>query len=283
MRPSAFRATVVNMAGNTLLFALKLAAGLLSGSIALLSDAFNSLTDMVSSAAVFICVRISEKEADEGHPFGHSRAEPIAGIVVAVLAGILGFEVIKASVQRLVSDGEVRAGPFAFAALAVTMAVKGAMAWYFRSVGRRTGSPAITASAADSLCDVWVSAAALTGIIGVRAGYPLLDPLAGLVISGWIIYTGYSIGMENIDYLMGKSPPRGMLEAIEHEARSVDGVRDVGDVKAHYVGNFIHVEIPVKVDKDLSTLDSHEIGKRVEEAVDRIEAIEKAFIHIDPV
>src|SRR4030067_815864 len=95
MNPVAFRATVINIIGNTALFALKLVGGLLSGSIALISDALNSLNDIAASIATFICVRISDKQADEGHPFGHSRAEPIAGLIIAVLAGILGFEVIR--------------------------------------------------------------------------------------------------------------------------------------------------------------------------------------------
>ena len=85
-----------------MLFILKIWFALTSGSIALLSDAFNSLTDLVSSLAIFICVRISSREADEGHPFGHSRAEPVAGIIVAVFAGILGVEIIRSSVQRLI-------------------------------------------------------------------------------------------------------------------------------------------------------------------------------------
>ncbi|MFQ5466145.1 MAG: cation diffusion facilitator family transporter, partial [Thermodesulfobacteriota bacterium] len=93
MNPVAFRATLLNIIGNTVLFAIKLAAGILSGSIALISDSINSLNDIASSIATFICVRISGKQADEGHPFGHSRAEPIAGLIIAVLAGILGFEV----------------------------------------------------------------------------------------------------------------------------------------------------------------------------------------------
>ncbi|MEE9614558.1 MAG: cation diffusion facilitator family transporter [Thermodesulfobacteriota bacterium] len=285
MKPAAFRATLVNIVGNTLLFVLKIWVALLSGSIALLSDAFNSLTDMASSVAVFICVRISAEEADEGHPFGHKRAEPIAGIIIAVLAGILGFEVIKASAERVLygGGGETVVGWLAFAVLLLTMVVKTGMAWYFRVVGRAVRSPAIQASSVDSFCDVMVSGAALVGIAGVKLGYPILDPLAGFLISLWIIYTGYTIGMENVDYLMGKAPPKKLTDEIKAAALSVEGVKDINTVRAHYVGNFIHVEIHIEVAKYLSTFDSHTIGKEVERAVERIEAIEKSFIHIDPV
>jgi cation diffusion facilitator family transporter len=284
MKPVAFRATLINILGNTALFFLKLWVALFSGSVALLSEAFNSLTDIISSVAVFICVRVSGKEADEDHPFGHSRAEPVAGLIVAILAGILGFEIIRESVATLFSDAAVVViSPLVWAVPLVTIAIKLLMFFYFRSVGKATKSPAIKASAVDSFCDVFTAFAALLGIVGVYYGYPFLDPLAGILISLWIIYTGYSIGLENIGYLMGKSPGSELISAIEGAARFIPGVVGTNTLRAHYVGHFIHVELHVEVLKDISTLDSHEICVRVEEAIEQIEAVNKAFIHIDPV
>jgi len=283
MNPVAFRATLLNIFGNTALFALKLAAGILSGSIALISDSINSLNDIASSIATFICVRISSKQADEGHPFGHSRAEPIAGLIIAVLAGILGFEVIRVSVERLLDNGAPKVGLFALLVPVVTIVSKGAMAWHFHRVGRNVGSPALRATSLDSLMDVFVAVAVLVGLAGVRLGYAFLDPLAGFVVSIWIIYTGYHIGLENIDYLMGKSPPKRLMEEIKRAACSVEGVSDVNTVRAHYVGSFIHVEIHVEVDKDLLTAESHAIGEGVESAIEDLGPIDKAFVHLDPV
>ena len=282
MNPVAFRATLLNIAGNTALFALKLIAGLLSGSIALISDALNSFNDIVASVATFICVKISDKRADEGHPFGHSRAEPIAGLIIAVLAGILGFEVIRASVERLLGGGEVEVSIFTLAVPVVTMVVKGLMGLYFSSVASKVNSPALKATSIDSYLDVVVALAALAGIIGVKAGYPLFDPIAGLVISVWIIYAGYRIGMENIAYLMGHAPPKEMMDEIMAAAAGVQGVRAVKTARAHYVGNFIHVEIHIEVDKFLPTIESHSIGEAAETAIEGIRSIEKAFVHIDP-
>ncbi len=284
MNPVAFRASLVNILGNTFLFVIKIWAGMISGSIALLSEAFSSLTDIVSSIAVFICVRISNREADEGHPFGHTRAEPIAGLLVAILAGILGFEIIRESFERLfLGRDSVVVGTFALLVPVITILLKSIMTIYFRKVGRKAHSPAIMASAVDSMCDLLVALAALAGLVGVRAGYPVFDPIAGLIISLWIIYTGYRIGMENIDCLMGKAPEPALMDEIKEAALGVEGVKAINTVRAHYVGNFIHVEIHVEVDKDLSTFESHDIGKEVEEKIENIKAIEKAFIHIDPV
>ncbi|MCK5236883.1 MAG: cation transporter [Deltaproteobacteria bacterium] len=279
----AFNATIINIFGNTFLFILKIWVALVSGSVALLSDAFNSLTDIVSSIAVYICVKISNREADEGHPFGHKRAEPIAGLIVAILAGILGFEMIRASVNRFYNYEEMTVTTVILLVPVITIIIKGLMAWYFKRVGRAVNSPAITASAVDSACDVAVSAAALVGIIGVKMGYPLFDPAAGIVISLWIIYTGYKIGLENIDYLMGKAPEDSLLRDIKLSAVNVPGVHGVNTVRAHYVGPFIHVEIHVELPRYLSIYDSHEISDEVEKRIESISSVERAFIHIDPV
>ena len=282
MNPIAFRATLINIVGNTGLFALKLAAGLASGSIALISDALNSLNDIAASIAVFVCVRISDTQADEGHPFGHSRAEPIAGLIIAVLAGILGFEVIRAAVERIMEGTSAQVGTFALAVPVITMIAKGVMSWHFRRVGKMFNSPALNATAVDSLMDVVIAFAALVGLVGAKVGLGWLDPVAGFVISIWIIYTGYRIGMENIAYLMGQAPEPHLLKAIKEAALAVPGVKGLGAVKAHYVGPFIHVEIQIRVDKELPTVESHAIGEAVSNSVESISTIEKSFVHIDP-
>ncbi len=282
MNPVAFRATVINILGNTALFALKLVGGLLSGSIALISDALNSLNDIAASIATFICVRISDKQADEGHPFGHSRAEPIAGLIIAVLAGILGFEVIREAGERLYEGTRAEVSVATLLVPVITMATKGLMSRYFSRVGKMVNSPALKATAVDSLMDVVIAVAALIGLGGALLGYPWLDPVAGLVISVWIIYTGYRIGMDNIAYLMGQAPDPHLLEEIRRAALSVKGVKGLNTVKAHYVGPFIHVEIHIKVDKTLPTIESHGIGEEAANRVESIGTIEKAFVHIDP-
>jgi cation diffusion facilitator family transporter len=283
MNPIAFRATVLNIIGNLALFILKLVAGIMSGSIALISDALNSFTDTISSVAVFICVKISSKQADEGHPFGHSRAEPVAGLIVAIFAGILGFELIRSSVERFMSATVVTVTTFTVVVPVVTIIAKLLMSWYFKRTAKAVHSSAIMATAIDSLMDVFLSIAALVGIVGVVYGYPILDPAAGFVISLWIIYTGYKIGIENIDYLMGRAPGPELMEEIKSAALSVDNVKGLNTVRAHYVGNFIHVEIHIEVDKLMSTEDSHAISDLVEISLDSIESVDRSFVHIDPV
>ncbi|MEK6599237.1 MAG: cation diffusion facilitator family transporter [Deltaproteobacteria bacterium] len=279
---TAFRATVIGLAGNIFLFILKFIAAILSGSLALISDAINSLTDIAASIAIFICVKVSGKEADDGHPFGHHRAEPIAGLIVAILAGVLGFEIIRISVERLIAGQIISIGVFPLSVTIITMFIKGIMTWYFKRIGDSVNSPAIRASAFDSLNDVFVSFAVFIGILGARLGYYLMDPIAGFLVSLWIIYTGYKIGVENIDYLMGRSPDSAFMELIKNAVKDAPGVKSLNKIRAHYVGNFIHVEMHIAVDKNLSTVESHAIGEDIESRVERFDAIEKAFVHIDP-
>ncbi len=283
MKPIALKASLVNILGNTALFIIKISAGLLSGSIALLSDAMNSLNDIAASFATFYCMKVSAKSADEEHPFGHARAEPIAGIVIAILAGILGFEIIRESIGRFIQPRETTIGAFALSVPVITILVKTVMARYFKRAGEEANSPALAATAVDSMMDVIVSGAALVGILGVKLGYPTLDPIAGIVISLWIIFTGYKIGTENIDYLMGRAPDKEMIKRIKELAEQSDGVVGSNTLRAHYVGNFIHVEIHIEVDGNLSTDASHTICENVRKTLITIPQVDEAFIHIDPV
>jgi len=275
--------TIWNIVLNSVLFFAKIIVGFISGSLAVLSDAFNSLIDIVASIAIFIAVKVSHQKADEGHPFGHHRAEPLAGIVVAIFAGIVGFEIIREGIQGLFFDKKEIIGVYAIGVLVFTMLVKLFMAIYFLAEGRKLNSPAIKASGVDSRNDVLVSFVALVGVVLHMNGYYLFDSIAAILIGMFILYSGYDIGKENIDYLMGKAPSKKRIEKIKRIVLKVDGVKGMNDIRAHYVGNFIHIEIHVEVSKRLNTKKSHDIGKKVQDLVEGLPGVDKAFIHIDPV
>lgn len=283
MDGEAKKATFIGIAGNVLLFAAKLTVGLISGSIALISEAVNSFTDILSATVVRVCVGIAQKKADKSHPFGHYRVEPIAGLVVALLAGVLGIEVINYAVRRIISHELPMLGMLPLAVLAATIVVKAGMAAYFFKAGGRINSPGIKAMAVDCRNDVLIASAAIIGVGGNVLGVRVLDPLAGIAIGLYVIWQGYAIGKENIDYLTGRAPPPSVVEKIRHAAQRVKGVKGVHEIRAHYVGSFVQVQLHVRVSKDLHTKKSHAIGKEVERAVESIPGIQKAFVHIDPV
>jgi len=275
--------TVVGLAANTLLCTLKLAVGIASSSLALVSDGLNSLTDAVSSLGILIAVHVAHQEADHSHPFGHRRAEPIAGLILAVFAGIAGFEILKTAVTRLY-QGEVSAvtGFWPFVVLAVSMLAKTGLSLFFSRLGQSLKSPAFHAAAADSRIDVLISLAALLGVTGSRLGFHYLDAVAAVIISFFIFRTGYSVGRENIDYLMGRSPSPELLEEIREAVLGVTGVHRLDDLKAHYVGNFVHVAVEVSVDGRMSAMSMHDLEEHVKRAVENVPWIDEAFVHVNP-
>jgi cation diffusion facilitator family transporter len=283
MKNKGRNATIVMIACNAFLFVIKITAGITSNSLAVISDAMNSVTDIISSVVIYFAVKVSAKQADEGHPFGHHRAEPIAGLIVAIFAGILGFEIFRTSVFQLVSLHEHNIGIFTILVLLISIGMKFIMSIYFKKTSHTINSPALLASSIDSRNDVYISATALVGVIGGFYGYPKMDDIMAILISFWIIYFGYKIGIQNIDYLMGSQPEAGIMEEIKAKACAVAGVLGIHDIRAHYVGNYIHVEIHISLNQHLTLTEAHEIGKNVQRTVENIEIIHKAFVHIDPI
>jgi len=283
MKDQARNATLVGIAGNAFLFVLKFVTGILTGSLAIFSDAINSFSDMIYSIAVYIAVKVSHKKADKDHPFGHHRAEPVAGMLIAIVTGILGFEIIKTGVMGLIEGQSVYAfTSFGAIILLACMAIKTGMWFYFKSVSNRINSPAIQASSIDSRNDVLISFSALIGISGPLVGINNLDYFVAIFIGLFVIRSAYRIGIENVDYLMGKTPDKEIMDEICKKVCSVDGVLGVHEPRAHYVGNYIQVQVHVEVDHKLHTDKAHAIGKKVQNLIEAMPSVDTAFIHIDP-
>lgn len=270
----------VGILANVALLALKVWAAVLSGSIAVVSDALNAFLDVLAYTAVHISMRIHESHPDEDHPFGHRRAEPLAGLLFAVIASVLGATILRDAVLGFFENGEaLRKTPVAVGLVLVATAAKGAMAaWYF-SGWSKTGSPALRAAYIDSRNDALASATALGGLLA--GGF--LDEVAALLIGAWIIYSGVRVGLENVGFLMGKAPDAHILEKIREVALGVPGIAGLNDLRAHYVGDMIHVELHVEIAKETTLERAHDIGVEVRRRLEAVDPVHKAFIHIDPV
>lgn len=284
LRRGARHAAGVGIAANSLLFAVKGAIGLASGSLALVSDAVNSLVDVVASIGISYSVAVSHRAPDADHPFGHQRAEPLAALGVAIFTAIVGFSVGRAAVERLLEGPRpIRLAGWALAALVFSIAGNLILARYLRRRGDALDSPAILATAVESENDIGTSLAALVGVAAAALGWPVVDPIAGLVVGVWIIVGGARFGRRNIDYLMGKSPRSDLLARIDAAGREVGGVRGLHDVRAHHIGHRIHVEVHVEVDEELRTRQSHDLGGAVRHAIEALPGVDRAFVHLDPV
>jgi cation diffusion facilitator family transporter len=275
--------TLTGIAVNVILFAMKLVGGIRSGSLALLSDSFNSLNDIVASFVIFMAVRASAKKADADHPFGHHRAEPIAGLVVAIFSAILGFEVIKNAFRGLFEREPLEVNALIFAIIGTGIGLKLVLYLLFLAEGKRTRSPALTASSVDYRNDLLVSGSVLLGVFFGRFGIPVADSVVALCIGLFIIYAGFRIGLENIDFLMGKRPSDEIVGRLAGRALGVEGVKNLNEVKAHFMGNFVQIEVHIEVDGEMSTERSHRIAKEVQASLLEDEIVDNAFVHVDPV
>jgi cation diffusion facilitator family transporter len=276
---AANRALIINI----FLFVLKITIGIISNSIAMISEAVNSFTDIISSIAIKFSIKISFLKPDKKHQFGHTAAQPIATFIISVLAWVLGIDIIQESIKRIVSPPEINISIWVYLVLGITIITKVLMSKYQNHVGKKYNSPAVRAQAVDSMNDVLASSLALLGILGVQIGYPRIDGVGGLMVAIFILRAGYEIARENIGYLMHKAADENLIVEIANRALKVKGVKGLNDLRSHYVGDKIHVEIHIEVNKSATTLESHDIGKQVQFALEELPEVQKAFIHIDPV
>lgn len=261
------------------LCAVKIWAGTISGSTAVLSDALNAFLDVLAYSAILVSVRIQDRGADSNHPFGHRRAEPLGGLLIAVFASVLGAIIIRDAILDLFDPGSVRISPLSVWLLLIGLAIKSAMAVSYLTGHKRGPSPAMKAAYVDSRNDVFASLVALFGFFyGGR-----WDDAAALAIGAWIVYSGVRIGLENVGYLMGESPGDELLDLVRRRAQDVPGVLGLNDLRAHFVGDRIHLELHIEVDKLTPLQRAHDIGVQVKRDLEALALVQDAFIHIDPI
>ena len=264
---------------SVLLFGGKLYVGLRAGSTAVISDALNSFLDVFSYTAIYLSVRLQEKAPDANHPFGHRRAEPLAGFIIAIFAAILGATIIKEAGLGFFRTHAASQDRPAMLVMTAAIAAKLGIAVAYRSAWSRLHSLAMRASFVDSCNDALASLVALIGLI--LGG--TWDDSAGLLIGGWVLLSGGRIGLENMGYLMGKGPNEKALDDIRKATMEIPGVSGFNDLRAHFVGDRIHVEIHIEVNDKLSLREAHDVSMAVRYHLQALPEVNRAFIHIDPV
>ncbi len=276
------QAILIAIAGNAFLATTKGAVAYLSGSSAVLSDAANSLSDTLYSLLMAVGLHLAQQPADESHPQGHSRFEPLVSLLIAIMMGAAGFTALREGVLRFLSGATAIEPGWPAAVLVGSALLKVAMYFLVGRIGRVTHSPAIRASAHDNLADVLASAAALVGVLGSRLIHPLFDPTAGIVVSLWIFRAAWEILRENLGYLTGRGASPELVAQIVAAASSVPGVLGVHQVIADYVGPQLRVDIHVDVDGEMTLHQAHAIADHVQAQVEALLAVDMAFIHVEP-
>jgi cation diffusion facilitator family transporter len=261
---------------------MKITVGLYFNTLSLISDALNSLTDIIASSISWLSIKVSYKKPDANHQFGHSRSQQVAGLIVAMFIGIVGFEILIESIRRLMTGERGVSSQLTLIVVAVVAAVKLFLYFYTKSVYRASGSVALKANMVDHRNDILISIIVFIGLFAFNLGYYYADAIAGVLISFYIIYSGYEVGMENIGYIMGKAPAREFFDKIIRISSSISGVRGLNDIRAHMLGTQVQCEIHIYVDPRISIKKAHDIGNSVRHAVEDLPEVENAFIHIDP-
>lgn len=277
------RAIWIAVLGNGLLALSKGAVAWLSGSTAVLATSVDSATDLVYTLFMAWGLWRSQQPPDESHPQGHARIEPIVSVLIALMMGLAGLEVVRRAVDSLLGEPRTFSWGWPTAVLVGSALVKVLMYLTVRRLGQQARSPAILASARDNLADVISSGTALAGVLAAIWIHPLADPLAGIAVSIWIFRNAVAILMENLGYLVGRSPEPELLERIQAAAQSVDGVLGVHRLIADYVGPQVRAELHVDVDGENPFLAAHEISNAVRNAVEALDEVDLAFVHLEPV
>ncbi len=276
-------AGVVGICCNLLLFAVKTAIGFITGSISVMADAFNNLSDAASSIVGFVGVKMAQKPADGNHPFGHGRIEYIAAFIVAFIVIEVGVSLLKTSVGKLLHPQELTFGMVPVIILVLSVAVKMWMALFNGKLGKRVHSKVMTATAADSLGDVAATSATILSMIVFRIWHVNIDGLVGVVVSVLVMIAGFNIAKDTLKPLIGEPIDPEMYQRIMDFVNNYEGIMGSHDLIVHNYGPgrsmaSIHAEVPSDVDIEVS----HEIVDRIErEAAKELGIF--LVIHMDPV
>lgn len=276
------RASWVNVLGNVAKIIVEGAVGLTFGSIALIADAAHSLADLLASLVVLIWGRLSFRGPDETHPHGHERVEPVTALFVGVTLIALGGKILLDAITAIRVGPEIRFDILLVVGLAFAIADMLFVYWYTTRTNRELDSTGLHALATDALNDVYTSFAAVLGVFGAGVGMPIVDPLAGGLVSLLVLYQGVQISRENLQYLVGSAPPDAEVAAIERTVTDHDGVHGVHDLRCHYVGTRIEVELHAEVSGDLTLRAAHDLETDLRERLLERPAVGDVHIHLDP-
>ena len=273
----------VGIALNILLFAGKIIAGTISGSVAVTADAFNNLSDAGSSIISLIGFRLASQKPDPHHPFGHGRFEYIASLIISIIIVLMGFELGKSSFEKIVAPQAVEYSAVTFAVLGVSVLVKLYMFFYNNSVGKKIDSATMRATAMDSISDAVSTGAVLISAVIAMFTNLALDGWMGLVVAAFIMVTGFKSAKETIDSLLGTPPSPEFVKQIEDMALQYDDIIGLHDMIVHNYGpgrTFVSLHAEVPSDGDIVAI--HDTVDNAEREIAK-ELGCLVTIHMDPV
>ncbi|MCL2377910.1 MAG: cation diffusion facilitator family transporter [Defluviitaleaceae bacterium] len=271
---------------NIALSAFKLFAGIFAGSAAMVADAMHSITDLVSTLVVIIGIKMAGKQPDKEHPYGHERFECVATLILAALISVVGIGIGWAGVTAIISGdfNEISVpGVLALIAAVVSICVKEGLFWYVRAAAKKIDSSGLMADAWHSRVDGLSSIGSFIGILGARMGFPILDPVAAIVICLFILKTALGIAKD----ALGKMTDRACSDETEAQMRDVimahQGVEGIDRLNTRMFGNKIYVDVDICVDGRISLKEAHDTAQGVHDAIEQqFDKVKHCMVHVNP-
>lgn len=276
-------AGIIGIICNLLLFALKVLVGIFSGAVSVIADALNNLSDAASSVVTLLGFRLAQRPADPDHPYGHARYEYLSGLMVAVMILVIGVELVKSSVGKILEPAQISFTLTTAIILLCSVGIKIWMSVFFSTLGKKIGSATLKATATDCRNDVIASLAVLTGCVIQMLFSVQLDGYIGLAVAGFIIYSGVGVAKETISPLLGQKADKKLTDDISNLVLSHEKVLGIHDLLVHDYGPgrcyaSVHVEISAREDP----LICHDVIDHIEcEALEALNV--NLVIHYDPV
>lgn len=286
-----YKVTLIGTAVNALLIVLKLIAGIIGRSSAMVADAVHSLSDFVTDAIVLIFVRIAGLPSDKGHDYGHGKYETLATLIIGFILAMAGVGLLISGIEQVVRsfNGELLPRPRMVALIVAVLSIA-SKEWLYRytvKVGRATESQAVIANAWHHRSDAISSAGTLVGIAGAMflgEQWRILDPLAAVLVSMFIIKSGYDIIRPSVSELLEASLPENQEHEIRSLVMSIDGIKNVHNLRTRRIGCTIAADMHVKMDGGMSLSDAHALASRAEGAIkSRFGENTIVTIHMEPI
>lgn len=282
----AIKVSVVTILINIVLSAGKLIAGVVAGSGAMISDAVHSASDVLSTIVVIVGMRMAGKISDHDHQYGHERMECIAAIILAVILFATGLGIGYDGVLKIIGGaGKALQAPksIALVAAVASIVVKEWMYWYTRAAAKKLSSGALMADAWHHRSDALSSVGSFAGILGARMGYPVLDPIASVVICIFILKAAYDIMSDGFAKMVDKACDPQVVEEMKALILSHEGVVEIDLIRTRLFGSKIYVDIEIGADGSLSLEQAHHIAQEVHDEMEqKFSNVKHCMVHVNP-
>lgn len=273
----------ITVAVNVVLSAIKVTAGIVGNSSAMIADGVHTLSDVLTTFVVLLGLKVSSKEADEEHPYGHEKYESVFAKILSILLLLTGVLIGYEAIKVLISGEFKTPKSIALIAAFLSIITKEGMYWYTIKVAKKIKSISMEADAWHHRSDVYSSIGTFVGILGAQLRFPALDPIAGIIVSIFVIKVGVELYIKSVKELVDESASADIINSIRIKTNEVNGVRDIKNLKTRVFGNKIYVDIEILVDSHISVKSGHDISEKVHDKLEReIPDIKHCMVHIEP-